>query len=288
MCYFLQAGCWRFCWWLCLVALTALRLEAQSPTPNSNSVGNPSALSVEAQSSIGSASSNKSNPMRIGVYVDEGAGNSVNDLLSVLSRFEGVTVTKLKASDIRSGKLAELDLLIQPGGSGGGQGRHLGEDGRESIRGFVKAGGGFVGICAGSYLASSDYEWSLHILDAKVIDRKHWNRGRGTVDIAMTEPGRKLLGAESQRLSIHYAQGPLLAPADRADIEDYETLATFETEIAKNGAPEGVMKGTTAIAKGKFGSGLVLCFSPHPELTNGLENMVGFAIRHVKRENKNP
>ena len=104
----------------------------------------------------------------------------------------------------------------------------------------------------------------------------------------MTEPGRKLLGAESQRLSIHYAQGPLLAPADRADIEDYETLATFETEIAKNGAPEGVMKGTTAIAKGRFGSGLVLCFSPHPELTNGLENMVGFAIRHVKRENKNP
>ena len=63
-----------------------------------------------------------------------------------------------------------------------------------------------------------------------------------------------------------------------------EVIATFETEIARNGAPVGVMKGTTAIAKGKFGSGRVICFSPHPELTTGLEHMVRFAIDYVKRE----
>ena len=222
--------------------------------------------------------------LRIGVYVDEGAGRSVNDLLFVLRKLDGVSVTQLKADDIRSGKLAELDLLIQPGGSGSGQGRHLGEGGRDAIRGFVKAGGGFVGICAGSYLASADYSWSLNILDAKVVDRQHWNRGNGSVDIAMTDAGRKLLGANEQKLSIHYAQGPLLAPGNRPDIEDYEIIATFETEIAKNGAPEGIMKGTTAIAKGKFGNGRVICFSPHPEKTNGLEYMVRLAIDHVKRD----
>lgn len=134
-----------------------------------------------------------------------------------------------------------------------------------------------------SYLASADYEWSLHILDAKVVDRQHWNRGIGTVEIAMMDDGRKLLGVENQRLSIHYAQGPLPAPGNRPNIEDYEIVATFETEIAKNGAPEGVMKGTSAIAKGKFGSGRVQCFSPHPEMTNGLEQMVRLALDHVKR-----
>jgi glutamine amidotransferase-like uncharacterized protein len=286
----LQSGSGRLYWCVLFALLVELRLEAQSPIkPDSTPARKPSAPpSDDSQVGNSSASLSTSDRLRIGVYVDEGAGNSVKDLLNVLSKFEGISITKLKASDIRTGKLADLDLLMHPGGSGGGQGRHLGEDGREAIRGFVKSGGGFVGICAGSYLASSDYDWSLHILDAKVIDRKHWNRGRGTVEIALTESGRKLLGTESQKLSVHYAQGPLLAPANRPDIEDYETIATFETEVAKNGAPEGVMKGTTAIAKGKFGSGSVLCFSPHPELTNGLEDMVRIAIDHVKRKSKKP
>lgn len=221
--------------------------------------------------------------VRVGVYFDKGAGPSVNDLLFVLSKFNDVSVTRLRADDIRAGKLAELDLLMQPGGSGGGQGRHLGEEGRAAICGFVKDGGGFVGICAGSYLASADYSWSLNILDAKVVDRQHWNRGMGTVDIAMTDSGSQLLGTDRRKLPIHYAQGPLLAPGNRPDIEDYEVIATFETEIAKNGAPELVMKGTTAIARGNFGSGRVICFSPHPEMTNGLEQMVRSAIDDVKR-----
>ncbi len=100
----------------------------------------------------------------------------------------------------------------------------------------------------------------------------------------MTEAGRELLGADSQQLSMHYAQGPLLAPGNRPGIDDFEIVATFETEIAQNGAPEGVMKGTTAIAQGKFGNGRVICFSPHPELTTGLEHLVRLAIAHVKRD----
>jgi hypothetical protein len=56
-------------------------------------------------------------------------------------------------------------------------------------------------------------------------------------------------------------------------------LAAFETEIAKNGAPRGVMKGTTAIARGNFGDGRVVCFSPHPEQTPGRESFVSSAVR---------
>tara|TARA_R110002072_G_scaffold146075_1_gene292790 strand:- start:46874 stop:48421 length:1548 start_codon:yes stop_codon:yes gene_type:complete len=221
--------------------------------------------------------------VHVGVYVDDGVGRSVNDLLNALSRFEEVSVTKLTAEEIRSGMLSNLDILIQPGGSGGTQGRHLATAGREEIRGFVRRGGGFIGICAGAYLASADYEWSLNILDAKVVDRKHWARGRGAVEIAVTDAGKQLLKTTNQKLEIHYAQGPLLAPGNRPDIDDYEVIATFETEIAKNGAPEGVMKGTTAIALGQYGRGRVICFSPHPELTKGLEPLVQFAIDHVRR-----
>ena len=65
--------------------------------------------------------------------------------------------------------------------------------------------------------------------------------------------------------------------------EDYEEMAKFKTEIAKNGAPEGVMLGTTAIARGRFGQGRVICFSPHPEMTEGLGHMVERAMRWVAR-----
>lgn len=225
-----------------------------------------------------------SNPMRVGVYVDDGAGSSVNDLLFVLEKLDNVSIARLTAGQIRSGKLADLDLLIQPGGSGSAQGRNLGDVGRQEVRAFVQDGGGFVGICAGAYLASADYTWSLNLLDAKVVDRKHWNRGNATVDIAMTDVGKQFFRTRMKTLSIFYGQGPLLAPANRPDIEDYETLAVFDSEVAENGAPSGVMIGTTAIAKGRFGKGKVVCFSPHPEMTKGLEKMVQFAINHVKRK----
>ena len=58
-------------------------------------------------------------------------------------------------------------------------------------------------------------------------------------------------------------------PGQDAAIPDYEPLASYETEIhSKGGAQPGVMKGTTAAARGTFGSGRVFCFSPHPEKTN--------------------
>jgi hypothetical protein len=39
------------------------------------------------------------------------------------------------------------------------------------------------------------------------------------------------------------------------------------------------MKGTTAIARGKFGKGRVVCFSPHPEKTPGREAFLRSAVR---------
>jgi N-formylglutamate amidohydrolase/glutamine amidotransferase-like uncharacterized protein len=222
--------------------------------------------------------------VRVGVYMDEGAGPSVKDLLFLLAKSERVSIKRLSAKQIVVGQTEGLDLLIHPGGSGGKQGRHLGEPGREAIRTFVREGGGFIGICAGAYLASADYSWSLDLLDAKVLDRKHWNRGKGTVEISFTETGRDLFKGKGRSLEIFYGQGPLLAPGDRPDIEDYRVLARFETEIAENGAAKGVMPGTTAIATGRFGRGRVLCFSPHPEMTAGLESLLYDAINEVKRK----
>jgi glutamine amidotransferase-like uncharacterized protein len=240
-------------------------------------------LSADEHKPLAGDASKRTGKIAIGVYLDKGAGPSANDLLRALGKFDQVSVTKLTAEQIRSGGLAGLDILMQPGGSGGEQGRNLDEPGREKIRGFVREGGGFIGICARAYLATAQYPWSLNILDAKVIDTKHWKRGVGTVDIQLTPAGREILRTPNQKLPIHYANGPLLAPANRPEIDNYEEMANFKTEMAKNGAPEGVMTGTTAIARGRFGQGRVICFSPHPEMTAGLDVFVEDAIEHANR-----
>ena len=71
----------------------------------------------------------------------------------------------------------------------------------------------------------------------------------------LTNEGKELLETDEDLLAIYYYQGPLLVPANDPNVPDYDTLATFETEVAENGAPKGVMKGTTAIAACSFGRG---------------------------------
>lgn len=220
--------------------------------------------------------------IRVAIYADEGASKDGSPAVQkCLPESEGFHVETITAEQIRGGALDKFDVLIHPGGSGSKQASTLGENGREREKKFVESGGGFIGICAGAYLASANYPWSLGLLDAKVIDTKHWARGIGDVTLAITKTGQEALHSESQTCTIRYAQGPLLGPGEKDNIDDYELLATFDTEIAKNSAPAGVMKGTTAIARGKYGKGRVECFSPHPEKTSGREEFLRAAVRWV-------
>lgn len=236
-------------------------------------------LPVSAAWAEDDASVQATKPIRVAVFDDAGVSEKVAGLIELLNTHSELRVTKVDGNDIRGGKLTGFDVVLLPGGSGSGEAKSLEESGRKEIKSFVERGGGYLGICAGAYLASADYDWSLHILDAKVLDRAHWARGVGDVEVCLTAAGQKLLGASSDRETILYWQGPLLAPAGKPEIADFETLGTFATEIAKNGAPTGVMIGTTAIARGSFGAGRVFCFSPHPERTEAVQGQVLKAIQ---------
>lgn len=237
---------------------------------------------------VGQAEDERKHVTKVAVYSDVGAGRSETDLIKALKAHKPLELHRVSAEEIRGGILKDMDVVIHPGGSGSKQGRQLGPEGRKAVRSFVQDGGGFIGVCAGAYLASADYDWSLHLLDAKVLDRKHWARGTGTVRLGLSREGRDLLGQHSETTKIYYGQGPLLAPANRPDIPDYKPLAKYETEIAKKGAPKGVMIGTTAFAAGDFGKGRVFCFSPHPEKTPGLEPFLYRAIAWAKAAEDKP
>ncbi|QDU27572.1 hypothetical protein ETAA8_26600 [Anatilimnocola aggregata] len=219
-------------------------------------------------------------PLKLAIFDDNSYSRSREKLIAALERSKDFEFQKITAEQIRAGELKQpFAVLIAPGGSSSWQGNVLGEDGRAKVKQFVKDGGGYVGICAGAYLATCDYKWSLHILNAKVIDKQHWARGIADLEVSLPEPGKQLLGESKDRLTLHYHQGPLLAPAENKELPAYQELARFETEVAKNGAPMGVMVGTSAIVSAEYGAGRVLCYSPHPEMTEGQDALLYAGIR---------
>ena len=201
----------------------------------------------------------------IHVALYDGPGASSAAFSTLLADDSRLLVRRLGPAAIQNGALERFDMLIVPGGSGSRQGRGLGAAGREAIRDFVETGGSYVGACAGAYLGSVSYDWSLGIVDAKVIDRKHWKRGTGIVDVEWTDHGSEQAALGEGTHRIRYANGPILAPANRDDIQDYEVLGIYRGEIALNGAPTGVMPGTPAIVQGTWGDGRAILLSPHLE-----------------------
>jgi glutamine amidotransferase-like uncharacterized protein len=218
--------------------------------------------------------------VRVALYNSYGTGGkSAWRVERCLTRHPEIVTRRITATEIMAGALGQFDVVVFPGGTGTGTARTIEKKGRSVVRKFVSDGGGLLGICAGAYFATRHYSWSLGVLDAKVLDTAHWARGSGTVRMKLSRAGRRLFSERKAEVPILYWQGPILARAGDPRIPDFEVLATYRTEIAKNGAPRGVMIGTPAIVRGRFGKGRVLVSSPHPEQTSALFDYVPRAVR---------
>ena len=218
--------------------------------------------------------------LTVGLYVAGGvSGRGPQHLERLLGEDDGFVVRRIGAADVRDGSLAQFDVAIFPGGSMRGQARALQPTGRDAVRDYVRSGGGYVGICAGAYLASNNYDVSLRILDADVIDRKHWARGRGSVPIEFTAQALAQFEVPRSEHPVLYVNGPIYARSEDPELPDFEVLAHYRGEVHKDGVPGGVMPGTPAIVVGSFGDGRVVCSSAHPEQTDGLGPLVRQLIR---------
>jgi glutamine amidotransferase-like uncharacterized protein len=218
-------------------------------------------------------------PIRIAIYDGTGSGDSgIVNVEDRAHQIRGAKVTRLAPAEVGTANLGSLyDVIVFSGGSGSKQGNAIGPAGRDNVREFVRNGGGYVGVCAGAYLACSNFEWSLGILNARTVSGK-WRRGRGFLDLSLSPEGRTLFGPVNDTFKIRYNNGPIIKPAGRDDVPAYTTVATFLTEVAENDTPVGIQVGSPAQAIGTFGKGRVFISSPHPENTPGLENMIPRAL----------
>ncbi len=220
--------------------------------------------------------------VRVALYHGPGAsGAGPGRILQQLTRPPETSIRQVTPEEIRSGALADFDVVIFPGGTAGGQARALGEAGIEAVRRFVGAGGGYVGICAGAYLATSGASNRLNIINARTKSSK-WQRGTGTVMMEQTDAGREILPRREGSFEVRYVNGPVVEPASIPALAPYETLAWFRTELAENDVPRGIMVDSPAIFAGSYLQGRVVCISPHPEQTAGLEEFVPRVVEWVR------
>lgn len=235
-------------------------------------------FATSTQSTATTVNSSASSAIRIALYKGPGTGGAgPPNLMKRLNNGHTTSITQVSPEEIQNGALTNFHAVIFAGGSAGKQAAALGETGRDAVRAFVSHGGGYIGICAGAYLATSGFSWSLKIINARTVSPK-WMRGVGDVKMELVASGEKILGDRDGQFDVHYANGPIVEPAEENTLPPYEALAFFRTELAKNGSPEGVMVDSPAIFSGQFEQGRVVCISPHPEQTKGLEDFVPRAI----------
>ncbi|MEO2019751.1 MAG: BPL-N domain-containing protein [Fuerstiella sp.] len=229
---------------------------------------------------------------RVAIFDDNGA-NEVK-VLKVIGDRPEIFVSHIGPEDLRPTVLTQIDVLLFPGGSGSKQGKAIGEERRRHVRQYVRDGGGVVGICAGAYLCSSHYDWSLDLMNAAVFNRtvdipgkgrkSMWYRGPATnIDVDITKEGEAALGIQGLH-SISYHNGPILSPGDDPSVPAYTPLAYFRTENGVYDLQKNSMIGTPAVVESLFGNGRVLAISPHFESTPKQTSVVLRAIEYVRRQ----
>jgi glutamine amidotransferase-like uncharacterized protein len=200
--------------------------------------------------------------IRVAVYDGPGAQNGIGRgpawLRSRLARGNDLLPELVDGRDIRDGVLDQVDVLLIGGGKATPQSQGLGEDGRRIVVKFVQDGGGFVGICAGAYLASNrSGKWNhLELLPVETV---------GT-DLECKTPLVWSIGplGAARVETADLNGGPIFKPLESA-ADSITVWARFERNETSKAKGETPLKGTPAVVSGTHGKGKVVLTSTHCE-----------------------
>lgn len=163
-------------------------------------------------------------------------------------REQGIPYDKLTDKDIEAGKLSGYPVGVFPGGGG----VKLSDRGLKNLKGFIRSGGGFVGICASAAFAQRQKILDLSRISVRGIGhyyiclREDHPVTQGYVLHRKAPKGSKTL----DRVRIRRINGEFLVPG-----KGVKMIASYDSQATLG-----------AIVAGRYGDGEVVLFSPHPEL----------------------
>jgi glutamine amidotransferase-like uncharacterized protein len=205
----------------------------------------------------------------------------------VIKTADDFAAVKVSTATLSSPDLAKnFDVVILPGGTGGGQGRALGVAGCRNVSQFVENGGALIAICAGGYLIGQGWNAetsSIVLLNLDTHDDKNWARGEQYIDVEKLPSDAKL---QPTKHIMWFQNGPLFKHEELGRA-DYTPLVRYVTDLAKPGAPKGQMIGRDAVIAGPYGTGRVVGFGPHPELSPSVRHWLANSIRWAAKRRGN-
>jgi hypothetical protein len=194
----------------------------------------------------------------------------------------GVPVRPVTSAQVRTGMLDYFDLLVVPGGWASDKTAALGQEGHDALRGFVRNGGSYLGICGGAGFAL-DTRDGLGLLNVKRVptakripsfsgdiglipEAAHpfWRGIRSPRLFHVWWPGQFDAIGEEVRIVARYGMpGPDFALADlpASAVSDWEK---WEKKYEINLNPEA-LEGEPAVIEGYSGDGKVFLSYPHLE-----------------------
>lgn len=241
-------------------------------------------------------------PSRIALYGGGGAPYNHARIFAELGFF----VDFIGPREIRQGRLSGVDILVMPGGGGLGmigQLEPLGEEGCRAIKDFVRAGGMYVGSCAGSYDAARVPESFLEVCPQQramcLANALVWNRhdsewvglkspGVGVLRSRTLRPDHPVMVGMPEDFEITHYNGPLFEPGpdglsdlsaitglsavagftdDFTPAEDFMAFGAFDRKTAEETSlvAQAAAEGRFNVIAGHCGLGRVVLFGSHPE-----------------------
>ena len=201
--------------------------------------------------------------IRVGLYLDAGCrGGGVLHWARLLKTSPQIDFRMVDGRDVRAGRLAELDVLVMPGGGGFERYRTWGEDGCAKIHDFIRNGGAYFGTCAGLAVALNEPQ-RVRLLPF----RRDGNNLRGGMDAAvkLTPRAAELTGLAAETRFITYHNGPVPVPADPVPGVAVEILGTYDCNLMQKGQEKFPMHGRPALLWATYGKGRMFIFGCHPE-----------------------
>jgi glutamine amidotransferase-like uncharacterized protein len=235
--------------------------------------------------------------LTVGVFAFAGTGRLLATVLKQRLPRGSTAIDLIDVTMIEEGRLRAWDVLVFPGGSGSAMSNVLGARGRQAVCGYVSNGGGYLGICAGAFLASSQYDWSLSLIPLGVLTSSLsakgdpydslWYRGSPTIvklEIA-PHPDCPVFGRVPPRrlLNVYYHNGPIFFDSV-AGTRRVHVLARYRSEVSRCSSQHGTMVNTPAMACTCYGNGRVVVIGPHFEHEPAHFNLITAALRWCAKD----
>jgi hypothetical protein len=224
---------------------------------------------------------------RIGIFAGRGTSHSWLWFVDLFDRMGFWQVAFVDESDVRTGALDGLDVLAVSGGDTFAVAKGLGPRGAGNIRGFIEAGGLYIGSCAGAYLPM--HSSKPHLEDFNFAAVKITNLSKLLPDCRRNEhkfftaygcdyvfhPVREAVRLTSQDQAPFGGRGsfdaPLYGGPGMQAAEPSQVLAVYDgftaatQYLVSEAVASDTLLGRAAVVRSPMGAGRMYLFGPHFE-----------------------